>query len=223
MPNAAIALPPPLVEGDHLDSAEFLRRWEAMPDLYRAELLGGAVSMPSPVSAGHGTTQSAVTGWLNFYEALTPGCVSATDSTWVMGQRDVPQPDVSLRVLPEHGGQSRMEGRYTAGAPELIVEVAMTSHSRDLRTKLQIYERAGVQEYITALVPEKKLIWRVLTEGKYKTIAPTGGVYRSRVFPGLWLDVAALWRGDKRALKAMVEVGTATEAHAQFAARLRKA
>ena len=45
---------PPLVEGQRLTREEFLRRWEAMPELKRAELIGGVVHMPSPLSAAHG-------------------------------------------------------------------------------------------------------------------------------------------------------------------------
>lgn len=34
---------PPLREGDRLSNAEFLHRWDAMPELRRAELIGGVV------------------------------------------------------------------------------------------------------------------------------------------------------------------------------------
>jgi len=44
---------PPLIEGDSLNSDEFLFRWEAMPDLARAELIDGIVSMPSPLGPQH--------------------------------------------------------------------------------------------------------------------------------------------------------------------------
>jgi hypothetical protein len=43
----------------------------------------------------------------------------------------------------------------------------------------------------------------------------------SRVFPGLWLDVPALLRSDRRALRAAIERGTADPAHGPFVARLR--
>jgi hypothetical protein len=39
----APVLPPPLREGDRLTRNEFLRRWEAMPELKRAELINGIV------------------------------------------------------------------------------------------------------------------------------------------------------------------------------------
>ena len=49
MPMAAPVLLPPLHDGDRLTSDEFIRRWEAMPDLKHAELIDGIVQMPSPV------------------------------------------------------------------------------------------------------------------------------------------------------------------------------
>jgi hypothetical protein len=41
---------PPLRAGDRLTSAEFERRYDAMPDLKKAELVEGVVYLPSPVS-----------------------------------------------------------------------------------------------------------------------------------------------------------------------------
>jgi hypothetical protein len=41
---------PPLRPGDHLTALEFMRRYEAMPEVNKAELIEGKVYMPSPVS-----------------------------------------------------------------------------------------------------------------------------------------------------------------------------
>ena len=46
MSRSAPVLLPPLREGDRLTREEFLRRWEAMPDLKWAELIDGIVYMP---------------------------------------------------------------------------------------------------------------------------------------------------------------------------------
>ncbi len=40
---------PPLENGDRLTRVEFERRYEAMPNLKKAELIEGEVYMPSPV------------------------------------------------------------------------------------------------------------------------------------------------------------------------------
>jgi Uma2 family endonuclease len=159
---AAIALPPPLHEGDRLDSAKFLRRWEAMPSLKHAELIDAVVFfMPSPVLHPHARIHSAMDAWVWYYQDVSAGCESGIDCSWVMGPNDVPQPDVFLRILPEYGGQSGVEHNYATGAPELIVEVSGSSLSRDLGVKLDLYRRAGVREYLTVLL-EKQVIWRQL-------------------------------------------------------------
>lgn len=55
---------PPLVQGDKLSREEFLRRWEAMPDVKRAELIAGVVYLPSPTSRKHASCDANVTIWL---------------------------------------------------------------------------------------------------------------------------------------------------------------
>src|SRR5262249_25569686 len=121
--SLAPVLTPPLRDGDCLTADEFLRRWEAMPEIKHAELIDGIVYMPSPVSDSHAKYQKTVIWWLVTYENGTPGCESAPEATWLMGDRQVPQPDGTLQISPDRG-QSRMEGDYWAGAPELIVEIA---------------------------------------------------------------------------------------------------
>jgi hypothetical protein len=49
------------------------------------------------------------------------------------------------------------------------------------------------------------------------------GIYRSHVFPGLWLDPIALIVGDTRRLRAVLDLGFGTPEHAQFVARLARA
>ena len=138
MPLAASVMPPPLRDGDRLSREEFLRRWEAMPDLNRAELIGGVVHIASPVSNIHSSYHFRLSGWLCSYADLTPGCGGGTAGTWLMPGDEAPQPDLHLCILPECGGQSRVEGNYPAGAPELIVEVSYTTSIRDAGEKLRI-------------------------------------------------------------------------------------
>jgi Uma2 family endonuclease len=220
MSLAAIPLRPPLREGDRLTSAEFLRRWDAMPELKHAELIDGVVFMSSPVSLSHGNQQVNLSFWLRLYTEQTPGCSADGDATWIMGPKNVPQPDISLRILPEYGGQSTVDRKYGGGAPELIVEVTGSSSSRDLGVKLDLYRRVGVREYITVLLPVSQVIWRQLVRGRYKEIAPEeDGLLHSRVFPGLWLDPAAVW-DPKRSLRTAVEKGMRSPEHAAFVRRL---
>jgi Uma2 family endonuclease len=220
MSPAAISLPPVLREGDRLTAREFLYRWDAMPELKHAELIDGIVFMASPVSFSHGDRHFNLGGWMWLYVDETPGCAAVTDSTWIMGPRDVPQPDIALRILPEYGGQSHHAGVYAGGAPELIIEISGSTSSRDLGVKLELYRRAGVREYLTILLKPARAIWRQLIEDRYEEIAPDAdGILRSGVFPGLWLDPAAIWDSE-RSLRTAVEQGTRSPEHAEFVRRL---
>src|ERR1043166_3677920 len=65
---------PPLQNGDRLTAEEFERRYDAMPDLKKAELINGVVYMPPPVSMDdHGGPHFDMTGWLGLYRMATPG------------------------------------------------------------------------------------------------------------------------------------------------------
>lgn len=192
-----------------------------MPDLKHAELIDGIVHTASPVSIAHGDFHVMAGAWMGNYAARTPGCFPGAESTWLMRDDSAPQPDLALRVFPSHGGQSREEGNLHAGAPELIAEVTASTRALDLGPKAKLYERSGVQEYLTVLVKEERVIWRELRKGRYrKLLSDPDGIYRSRVFPGLWLDEPAFWRRDLSAVFAAVDHGTQSAGHAKFVALL---
>ncbi|MDQ3248501.1 MAG: Uma2 family endonuclease, partial [Chloroflexota bacterium] len=132
-------------------------------------------------------------------------------------------PDALLRLEPALGGRSHVnEDDYLEGAPELIVEVAASSVSYDLHDKRRVYARNGVQEYIVLQMYEQKISWFVLREGVYELLAPDdGGILRSEVFPGLWLQVDAFWSDDAAKLLATLQAGLSSPAHAAFVEQLK--
>jgi Uma2 family endonuclease len=211
---------PPLIEGQRLTRKEFLRRWEAMRDVKFAELIGGVVHMPSPLSRGHAVPDLRVACWLGHFVAFTPGCEAGSNCTWLM-REDSPQPDIYLRILPEHGGQSTNAGPYPEGAPEFLAETCLSSASYDLREKLDLYQTAGVREYLAVLCNEGSVQWRRLREGRFHIVPPDAdGLLRSSSFPGLWLDPAALLAGDMARVLAVLTLGLNTPEHAEFVKRL---
>ena len=159
-----VVKPPGLVTGERLTVEEFLRRWEELPDLKNAELIDGVVYVSSPLSLEHGSLDFLIHWWLAHYAHSTPGCKGGSNSTWLMSG-SAPQPDAYLRILPSHGGQSWNERQFGAGAPELAVEICVTSTEIDFGPKLALYERAGVREYITVEQFGRRMIWRVLENG----------------------------------------------------------
>jgi Uma2 family endonuclease len=220
LPNATI---PPLENGDRLTRAEFERRYNAMPDLKKAELIEGVVYVPSPTRfRRHGKPHYQVIGWLSAYEIATQGVVGGDNASVRLDLDNEPQPDVVLIIGPEHGGQARIsEDDYIENAPELVVEIAASSVSIDLNTKLHVYRRNGVREYIVWRVQNRAIDWFVLREGQYERLAADAqGQLHSEVFPGLWLDPAALVQGDMPSVMAVLQQGLATAEHASFVAKL---
>ena len=210
------------VTGERMDVEEFLHRWDELPELKNVELIDGVVHVSSPVSRDHGNFDALIIWWLAHYAQATTGCSAGKNSTWLMLD-SAPQPDSYLRILPSHGGQSGDEKRFCTGAPELAVEICLTSTEVDFGPKRDLYLKAGVREYITIELMWKRIVWRVAEEGMYLQELPTDGIIRSETFPGLWLDVAALWAGDGARMLTALNAGLATEAHQQFVERLAAA
>lgn len=212
---------PELIDGDRMDSIEFERRYHAS-SIRKAELIEGVVRVASPVSDDHGPSHSLATIWVGLYQLATPHLVSAIEGTIRLDRSNQPQPDVHLRIAPGFGGQAtRSVDGYVVGPPELIIEVAVSSASLDLGDKLEAYRRNGVAEYIVWQVKRQAIDWFRLHEGRYEKLMPgPGGIIRSLIFPGLWLDPGALIRGDLPAMNAAVLAGLATAEHAAFVARL---
>ncbi len=219
---------PPLIAGDRLTRAEFERRYEATPEHVKAELIGGVVYMPSPVTLPHGQSTANLALWLGYYAASTPS-VECIDNTTVRLDTDSePQPDMALRLVA--GGTSRPSEPkqtprgpviYLEGAPELVAEVAFSSALTDLKKKPPVYARNGVKEYLVWLLVERKLIWFRLQDGKYVRIKPDRrGVIESAVFPGLRLKVKALLAGRMVEVLDELQLGLASPAHAAFVAQL---
>jgi Putative restriction endonuclease len=215
------AIPASLVEGQRLDQPTFHALYLAMPPGTQAELIDGVVYMPSPVGQAHGRAHLPVSMWLGFYAENTPGVEALLNATTILGWQSEPQPDGLLRILPGYGGRTSDERGFIHGVPELVAEVAKATRYIDLGPKLKDYERAGVQEYIVRAIDPDEIYWFCLEPGALVQRPPdSDGLYRSTVFPGLWLDPNALLNGDTRRLRAVVERGCAAPEHAAFVARL---
>lgn len=178
--------------------------------------------MPSPVRhEGHGRQHSDLNGWLVVYRASTPGVEVSDNSTVRLDLDNEPQPDLLLRMSVE--GQSRIDDGYIDGAPELVAEVASSSTAYDLHQKLNTYRRHGVREYIVWQTLDNIIDWFVLREGRYERLSPdTAGVYKSEIFPGLWLDSPEMTRGDLATVLKVLGEGLATPEHQEFVARMKQ-
>ncbi|MGB3655456.1 MAG: Uma2 family endonuclease [Rivularia sp. (in: cyanobacteria)] len=214
----------PLLEsGDRLTRHEFERRYTAMPDNKKAELIEGIVYMASPLRIrSHGEPHGNLILWLGTYKVTIPGLILGDNSTVRLDLDNEPQPDVVLLIDEKLGGRSRIsEDDYIEGAPELIAEVAASNASNDLHDKKNAYRRNGVLEYIVWQVFENKLDWFYLENGEYVSLEPdASGVIKSNIFPGLWLAASALLAGEMKQVLNVLQQGLNSPEQVEFIKQL---
>jgi Uma2 family endonuclease len=209
--------------GDHMTQAEFHSLYQRTPEGYRAELIDGTVFVCEPLGIEHGEYDVRLSSVLDAYGAGTPGVQVCGNATVILGEKDEVQPDLLMRILPEFGGRSRDKGgkpRCIQGAPELAIEIAYSSRAMDLHVKRRRYERAGVIEYIVLCLEPLQLYWFDL-RNQCDISADADGIFRSGVFPGLWISAAALLSMEYQPLMDVLRRGLESPEHVAFVDRLR--
>lgn len=199
-------VPPPLENDEMLPLAEFLRRYEDMTGAKKAQLIEGVVHMPSPVRVTHAEPDGVMQLWLGTY-AVEADLKLYPNATLILDTENAFQPDAILCSAPQKGGRVWLNPKgYLCGAPELVVEIASSTASIDLREKLRVYRRLEVAEYLVWRTEDAEIDWFMLEEGQYvKMKADRHGKLRSRIFPGLVLDLAAALACDKAKVLAALK------------------
>lgn len=221
----------PLRHGDKLGSAEFLRRYELMPDDFRAELINGTVqlhtqqdgSAVSPISGeGHSFPQAKIIYWLESYALATAGVRSGGPATLVLPKTNsVVEPDALLLLDEAHGGRTTVgNDGLLHGIPELVVEIQHKGTS--LTDKLEIYRANEVPELLVWDTQQNAVVWyaRYPSAGYHTIDADPQGVLRSRQFPGLWLAHSALLSRNMPEVVRVQQLGLTSPEHGQFVANL---
>ncbi|MDZ8184048.1 MAG: Uma2 family endonuclease [Nostoc sp. ChiSLP02] len=214
---------PPLESGDRLTCPEFERRYNAMPNLKKAELIEGVVYVASPLRfESHAEPHGNLMIWLGNYKLATPGVRLGDNPTVRLDLDNEPQPDAILLIDAACGGQSHIgSDGYVEGAPELVAEVAASSATKDLYDKKRAYRRNGIQEYIVWQVFEQTVSWFSLQNGEYvPLLLNASGIIESQIFPGLWLDVSALVSDNMQQVLTVLQTGLNSAEHQAFAQQL---
>ena len=216
---------PVLEAGDQLTRAEFERRYEAMPHLKKAELLEGEVHMPSPVRIyQHAGPHADLITWMGNYRAATKGVRVGVNGTVRLDLDSEPQPDATMFIEPDHGGRVMLVDDYVEGSPELLAEISASSVSIDLNKKFRLFRKNRVTEYIVWRVLDSAIDWFQYRQNQYERLLPdASGILKSVVFPGLWLDPAALIRTDVATVLQVLQQGLASPEHVEFVAKLHAA
>lgn len=208
-----------LHNGDCFIRSEFHSLYEQMPEGYRAELLGGIVFEPSPLSWSHSEWHVQLGYLLQTYAINTPRVAVGDNATVMLSEEDEVQPDLILRIAQDCGGQSRVSASdFVEGAPELVAEIAHSSRAIDLHLKKERYALSGVIEYIVVCLHPKQLFWFDL-RGR-KQFHARDSVIRSAVFPGLWLHQEGLLHLAHDLTVATLSKGLKSKAHKLFSEQL---
>ncbi len=210
---------PTLENGDRLSRDEFERRYAAMPESFRAELIEGIVYQAGSVRfRSHAQPHSLLNAWLTNYHIATEGTFVGDAVSVRLDRVNEPQPDLALFIDPAFGGRSNISADdYVEGAPELLAEIAASTVSIDLGAKKTAYERNGVQEYLVWRVLDQQVDWFCLENGQYiELLADADGITRSRVFPGLWLDRSALIQLQMKRVMEVLQWGLTSDAYGEF-------
>jgi putative restriction endonuclease len=214
-----------LKTGQRLTQEQFHALYEQTPKHFRADLVNGVVYVSSPLKTPHWTWHDRWIHILHWYKDKTPGVGTGVCPSFIIDDKNEPQPDVVMFIDPECGGRiSTTEDEYMTGEPELLCEVADSSKALDLGEKRSAYSQTGSLEYIVVNIPDKKVHLFDL-KANQEIMPDEKGILRSRAFPGLWIDTSHFF-DDLASCRKTLNRGLASPEHARFvkllAARRKK-
>ena len=103
----------------------------------------------------------------------------------------VVQPDISIVCDP-----NKLDERGCKGAPDLVLEILSPSNFRhDLLVKLDLYQRAGVQEY-WIVSPEQKTVQVFLLDGgflKLHEVYEPSDIAKVNVLDGCFIELSKVF------------------------------
>lgn len=171
-----------------------------VPDGQKADLIDGVIYVASPDN----TDSNRLNGWLwslmnIFAEERDLGRVFGSRVAFRLDDDRGPEPDVAfLRSLY----LDKVRRGFVAFRPDVAVEiVSLDSETRDYAQKFVMYESAGVPEYwIIDEIDKTAKFYRLGRDGEYGEVRLRKGIFRSKAFPGFWLDTRWLWQEPRPAI-----------------------
>jgi Uma2 family endonuclease len=157
----------------------------------RVELLDGQLVDMSPIGPRHALAVDALNELLLMAVAGRAG-VRVQNPIELDGGTE-PHPDIALVRRPWRGHPN---AHPRPGDIFLLIEVADTSLETDRGAKLELYARAGIQEFwIVDLTTDEVLVHRSPSGGKYgsATRVEPSGVVDVEGLPGVAIPVASLF------------------------------
>ena len=165
-----------------------------MPDdgLIREILDGHLFVTPSPAPIHQRVSKRLARQLEAYFEGRGLGEVFTAPLDTILGPHDVAEPDLMVVTDPALVTQRAIEG-----APALVVEVLSPSTAhRDRVVKARRYARAGIADYLIVDIDRRRIECHRLQGGEYElmVVAEDDETLTHPHWPGLTIDLAALWR-----------------------------
>lgn len=152
--------------------------------------------------------------FINGYRLQTVGLFACVNVAVKLDELMI-NPDIMVMIGSGRHQQCKpdFENDYFVGPPNFIMDYAENPKSADMKNRKEIFEKAGVLEYLLVSDNCAKVEWNRLINGKYKKIkADRDGVIKSTSLAGLWLPVKKL-RSDPFAVMAAIDHGITRKEH----------
>jgi Putative restriction endonuclease len=167
-----------------------------------------------------GELASTLSYWLCHYRRFTPCVESLGRVSIFLDPTTEIETTAALWLTPGADPDVRPRWRRCEGVPELLVEVTASVRNKVFRRRLRVYEQSDVREFLVVTGNPRDTALYSRENGRFERVSPAcDGSYGSRVFPGLWLDPAALFSDDWNEMLACLDRGMATEAYTAFVMR----
>ncbi len=163
-------------------------------DRFRYEVIDGELYVAPFPFVAHQTVVTELLLFVGMYlEAHPVGEVFTSNTKVVLDDLTGVGPDI-VYVSRERLGDMKRDGFY--GPPDLVVEVTSSKPGLDRVVKHRKYAKSGIPHY-WIIDPEKRTLEAFELKAKrYKlvTSAKGGEVFSPKLFPGLAIPLARLWK-----------------------------
>jgi Uma2 family endonuclease len=161
----------------------------------RVELFKGYIAKMSPApTSKHQAISSNLHGSLWYFLNKKPCKVFAAPFDVYLPSikgdgQTVVQPDLCIIC-----DTSKIKKQGCVGSPDLVIEILSLGNSRkEVSTKFQIYEQAGVKEYWVVFPYEQVIQQYVLQDGKFQTMPLAEITIKSVVLEGFEADIDTIF------------------------------
>lgn len=169
--------------------------YERLPEGAPYQLIDGELIMtPSPAPFHQIVSARLEFALMGFVIERGLGTVLDAPIDIVLSEGDVYQPDI---IFIRSERRAIIGEKNIQGAPDLVVEILSPSTAYyDLRTKRDIYEKAGVQEYWVVDPMGRQVEVFANRDGLFSLAGQCRGEGRieSQILPGFSVDIASLFQ-----------------------------